>query len=86
MERIALRLASPVMMAIFASVAVADERAAKHDDANPAFDELFVKFSPSYLSSFGQTEQRFRSHETGDASTRSKGAKRERTLLPEAAP
>ncbi len=57
MERTVLRLALPVMMAILASVAVADERRAKPGDANPAFDELVVKFSPSFLSSFGQTEQ-----------------------------
>ena len=57
MKRTALKMASPVLMAILASVAVADERAAKPEDAKPAFDELVVKFEPSFLSSFGQIEQ-----------------------------
>ena len=57
MNRTALKMASPVLMAILASVAVADERAANPEDARPAFDELVVKFEPSFLSSFGQIEQ-----------------------------
>jgi hypothetical protein len=50
-------MASLVVMVILASVAVADEQAAKTDDAKPAFEELVVKFAPSFLSSFGQSEQ-----------------------------
>jgi hypothetical protein len=57
MKRTALKLASPVLMAILASVAFADERAATPESAKPAFDELVVKFEPSFLSSFGQIEQ-----------------------------
>jgi hypothetical protein len=57
MERKPFRLASPLVIAILASVAIADERAAKHEDAKPAFDEFVVKFEPSFLSSFGQVEQ-----------------------------
>ena len=57
MNRTALKLAPSVLMTILASVAVADERAAKPEDAKPAFDELVVKFEPSFLSSFGQFEQ-----------------------------
>jgi hypothetical protein len=57
MKRAALSMPSPVVVALLASVAVAEERAAKSDDAKPAFEELVVKFAPSFLSSFGQSEQ-----------------------------
>ncbi|HKD36455.1 MAG TPA: HEAT repeat domain-containing protein [Pirellulales bacterium] len=57
MARVALRIAPAVVIAILASVAIADEKAAKSETAKPAFDELIVKFDPSFLSSFGQREQ-----------------------------
>jgi hypothetical protein len=52
-----LKAVSTLAIAIVAAVAVADARRARAEDARPAFNELVVKFEPSFLSSFGQGEQ-----------------------------
>lgn len=57
MARAFISLASLFVVAVLGTFAVADERAAKTADAKPDFDELAVKFAPSFLSSFGQNEQ-----------------------------
>jgi hypothetical protein len=46
-----------MVIAILSSIAVADEQPAKGEDAKPAFDELAVKFQPTFVSSFAQIEQ-----------------------------